>query len=149
MVNIYAKGFGMNIHYKIVEVWPQDHLIVARYWTDNISEEFLNSHPDNQNRMENGSPLRCRTDVAISLPIPTPQGQELDDIILKNAPVDFLKTLEYVQNPSIDTSMSSILDLKDKTFVQKDIEQTLAGVANQRELTEEEIEKLISLVTNK
>ena len=49
----------------------------------------------------------------------------------------------------VDTSMASILELKDKTFVQKDIEQTLAGVANQRELTEEEIEKLISLVTNK
>ena len=149
MVNIYAKGFGMNVHYKIVEVWPQDHLIVARYWTDNISEDFLNSHPDNQNRMENGSPLRCRTDVAISLPVPTPQGQELDNIILKNAPVDFLKTLESVKDPSVDTSMASILELKDKTFVQKDIEQTLAGVANQRELTEEEIEKLISLVTNK
>ena len=149
MVNIYAKGFGMNVHYKIVEVWPQDHLIVARYWTDNISEDFLNSHPDNQNRMENGSPLRCRTDVAISLPVPTPQGQELDNIILKNAPVDFLKTLESVKDPSVDTSMASILELKDKTFVQKDIEQTLAGVANQRELTEEEIEKLLKQLIQK
>ena len=148
-MNIYAKGYGMNIRYKIVEVWPQDHLIVARYWTDLITEEALNSDPSNPNRKEDGTPLRCRSDVAISIPIPAPNEEELKTLILKNAPIDFLKTLESIQNPSIDTSMSSIMALKGKTFMKEGVEEMFLSENSQKELTEEEIEKLIQLVTSK
>lgn len=148
-VNIYAKGYGMNIHYKIVEVWPSDHLIVARFWTDIITEEMLNSNPSGEQRKEDGTPTRCRSDVAISIPIPAPEEKELKELILKNAPIDFLKTLESIQNPSIDTSMSSILALKDQTFMQSDADKKFAPIDPNKELTEEEIEKLIELVTSK
>jgi hypothetical protein len=146
---MYAKDFGMNIQYKIVEVWPNDHLIVARYWTDIITEEMLNSDPNSSNRKDDGSPIRCRTDVAISIPIPIPEEKELKELILKNAPIDFLKTLEKVQDPTIDTSMSKLLDLQGKTFMQEDADKIFDPENPSKELTEEEIEKLIALVTNK
>lgn len=146
-MNIYAKGYGMNIHYKIVEVWPQDHLIVARYWTDVVSEEFLDSNPSQ--KLEDGSPARCRSDVAITIPIPEPQPEELEKLILSNAPIQFLKTLEQVQNPSINTSMSNIMSLKGKTFKKENADKIFDPENPNKELTEEEIEKLIALVTNK
>ena len=81
----------MNIHYKIVEVWPDDHLIVARYWTDVLTEESL---AFNEERAEDGTPIRCRTDISLSVPIPAPSAEEMDKFILNNAPLAFLKTLE-------------------------------------------------------
>jgi hypothetical protein len=131
----------MNIHYKIVEVWPDDHLIVARYWTDIITEEFLASTPE---KLEDGSPARCRSDVALSIPIPAPNESELKEFLLVNAPSYFLKTLEDVQNPEVDTTMSSILDLKGKKYTGELIPKI--NETNQKELTEEEIQKLIESV---
>ena len=140
----------MNIHYKIVEVWPDDHLIVVRYWTDIITEQFLAS---SDQQLEDGSPARCRSDVSLSIPIPTPDAEELDLLIFRNAPVYFLQTLENVQNPDVDTSMSSILALKGKKVTKEKIEDiidnTAAASAPPKELTEEEIEKLIEQVTSK
>jgi hypothetical protein len=98
----------MNIHYKIVEVWPNDHLIVARFWTDLLSEEFLAS---DSNRNEDGTPVRCRTDVSLTLPIPAPTGEALEKLILMNAPTAWLQTLENVQNPNVNTDMSAIENL--------------------------------------
>lgn len=131
----------MKIHYKIIEVWSDDHLIVVRYWTDNITEEFLASGPE---KLEDGSPVRCRTDVALSIPIPAPNESELEEFLLNNAPSGFLKTLEDVQNPEVDTSMSSILALKGKKYTGELIPRI--NKTNQKELTEEEIQKLIDSV---
>jgi hypothetical protein len=103
----------MNLHYKIVEVWPNDHLIVVRYWTDSVSEEFL-AHPGE--RREDGSPWRCRSDVSITLPIPTPTDEKLEQIILRQAPIEWLKTLELIANPKVDTSMKETQQLIGKTF---------------------------------
>jgi hypothetical protein len=99
----------MNLHYKIVEVWPQDHLVVIRYWTDSLSEEFLAS---NDIRKEDGTPERCRSDVSVTLPIPAPTGKELEDLLISYAPIDWLKTMEKIQAPEIDTSMEEILKIK-------------------------------------
>lgn len=138
----------MKIHYKIVEVWPNDHLIVVRYWTDLITEEFLASGPE---KLEDGSPVRCRSDVALSIPIPPPSDSELQTFILNNAPSAFLQTLEDIQNPEIDTSMSSILSLKGKQFTGEKVPQpeNFEPGSEKKELTEEEIEKLIEQVTSK
>lgn len=136
----------MKIHYKIVEVWPQDHLIVARYWTDIITEEFLSSTNE---KLEDGSPARCRSDVSLSIPVPAPSAKELEDIILRNAPLGFLQTLEDVQNPNVDTSMQEILAMKGTQFTKEYTETTAHMTAQNKELTEEEIEKLIEQVTSK
>lgn len=131
----------MNIHYKIVEVWPQDHLIVARYWTDNVSEQFLSS---NQGLKEDGSPYRCRSDVSITLPIPAPEDQELEELIMRNAPSYWLKTLEDVMDPNIDTSMSRIQKLAGQTFTKTvDLSQDTKSDVVKEILSDDEIQKLI------
>lgn len=130
----------MNLHYKIVEVWPSDHLIVARYWTDVLSEEFLAS---DSNRNEDGTPVRCRSDVSLTLPIPAPAGKELEDFIVRQAPLDWLKTLEKVQSPDIDTSMSDIIKLKDASFT-----VDVSELETQSDtLTDEQIQEMIDKIT--
>ena len=128
----------MNIHYKIVEVWPNDHLIVARYWTDVLSEEFLAS---DSNRKEDGTPVRCRSDVSLTLPIPTPTGKELEDLIVRQAPLEWLKTLEKVQAPEIDTSMSDILKLKDTQFTKEDFK--ILNLNPLETISDDDIQKMI------
>jgi hypothetical protein len=131
----------MNLHYKIVEVWPSDHLIVVRYWTDVLSEEFLAS---DSNRKEDGTPVRCRSDVSLTLPIPTPTGKELEDLIVRQAPLEWLKTLEKVQAPEIDTTMTDILKMKDTQFT-TDISKNL----NQFDtLSDDEIQQMIDKITS-
>lgn len=132
----------MNLHYKIVEVWPNDHLIVVRYWTDNLSEEFLAS---DSNRKEDGTPVRCRSDVAITLPVPAPTGKELEELIVRNAPLEWLKTLEKVQAPDIDTSMADILKLKGAQFT-TDVSKILNPFDT---LTDDDIQKMIDNLNTK
>ena len=129
----------MRIHYKIVEVWPDDHLIVARYWTDVLSEQFLSSSGPDELR-EDGSPYRCRSDVSITLPVPTPKGQELEEIIMRNAPAYWLTSLEAVRDPEIDTNMQHIMTMMGQTFV-KEIKPE--DDPNAQVLTDDEIRKLI------
>ena len=126
----------MNIHYKIVEVWPSDHLIVARYWTDVISEKYLDS---NQGTRDDGSPWRCRSDVSITLPVPTPTGGELEEIIMRNAPKFWLSSLEAVQNPDIDTEMEHIKSILGQVFTK----EMSAQEETSQVLTDDEIRKLI------
>jgi hypothetical protein len=133
----------MNLHYKIVEVWPQDHLVVIRYWTDALSEEFLAS---NDIRKEDGTPERCRSDVSVTLPIPAPEGAELEKLLISYAPLDWLKTMEKIQAPEIDTSMDGILNLKHQQFTVADVEKKIPGeLANV--LTDDEIEAMIQNIT--
>jgi hypothetical protein len=137
----------MNIHYKIVEVWPSDHLIVARYWTDEITEEFLAL---DTNRKDDGTPVRCRTDVSINLPIPEPSQEEIDLIVKRNAPIYFLETLTKVKNPDIDTDMKNSLSISNQqktttldTIILNNTPNLLKLEKPFAELTEEEIQKLI------
>ena len=129
----------MNIHYKIIEVWPNDHLFVVRYYTDNLNEEMLISAND-YNRREDGSHMRCRTDVAIDMHIPALEGKELENLILYNSPISFLRKMEDVLNPDIDTSMSGIIDMINKP-VTKSTTELLAKKADV--LSDDDIKNLI------
>ena len=133
----------MNIHYKIVEVWPNDHLIVVRYWTDILSEEFLASNSD---RNEDGTPVRCRSDVSLTLPVPAPTGLSLENLILRNAPIAWLQTLEDVDNPNVDTSLDDIKGIvgvsNSKTL--KQVETMLYNDNPSQQLSDEEISNLIN-----
>jgi len=131
----------MNLHYKIVEVWPQDHLVVIRYWTDALSEEFLAS---NDIRKEDGTPERCRSDVSVTLPIPAPEGAELEKLLISYAPLDWLKTMEKIQAPEIDTSMGGIMELKDASFT-VDISKMETQFDT---MTDEEIQEMIDKITS-
>jgi hypothetical protein len=101
----------MNIHYKIVSKNPDDHSFVARYWTDKISEDSLASQLDEAGeivRGEDGSPIRCRSDVNITLYEENATAEEIDALVKINAPWAWLETLEKVQDPEIDTSMDTV-----------------------------------------
>ena len=133
----------MNIYYKIVEVWPQDHLIVVRYFTDTITENELASAPGTK---PDGTPVRCRTDVSISIPIPEPTEEELKKIILFNCPVEFFKTQEKLKDPEIDTSMSSYqsqLNVVKTTTLEEIDALKIPPESTPQDLTEEEINQLI------
>jgi hypothetical protein len=139
----------MNIHYKIVEAWPNDHLIVARYWTDILTEEMLAS---DSSRKEDGKPVRCRTDVSMNLPIPVPTVEELDKILKTGAPTGWLKMMEDVINPDINTDLSSVVSkfYEKKSVALTDIEELLKSQIpevdvrdNNQDLTENDIQRLI------
>lgn len=96
----------MTIYYKIVEAYPEAHQIVVRYYTDEIREAdlALQTRPD-------GSVARARTDVALDLPIPAPQGDALDAYIMARAPLAWFATQMAVHDPAVDTSLAHILPL--------------------------------------
>jgi hypothetical protein len=143
----------MNIHYKIVELWPDDHLMTVRYWTDMLTEEML---AGDANRNSDGIPVRCRTDISINIPIPVPSGEELDIFIKRNAPFAWLKMLEDVRDPKVDTDASHISSLLNvvKTTTISEVEELLKPIlpptpqnGKTGELSEEDIQKLIDNIT--
>jgi hypothetical protein len=151
----------MNIHYKIVELWPDDHLVVARFWTDSISEMDLASGPDLK---ADGTPVRCRTDVSISLPVPMPTDpEELDKIIKVAGPIVWLKTLEDVKNPNVDTSLDHVVNMLNvprtttideitgimKTIAYPDRPADPSPQEEHKDLSDDEIQKLIDAVNAK
>lgn len=93
------------IKYKIVEVNTNEHSIVVRYYTDIITEEMLAID------ILDGVIRRCRTDYSIDLPVPTPTGTALIDLINSKAPTAWLNTQEAVLNQDIDTSLSEVTSL--------------------------------------
>lgn len=93
----------MEIKYRIIEVFDNDHQIMVRYYTDKFSEDNLMAVP---NKHANGMPVRCRTDIPITLPIPEPNETDLTKLILSYCPTSFFEKLEMLENPSVNTSMT-------------------------------------------
>lgn len=100
----------MKITYRIVDVFPDDHQIIVRYFTDKVSEESLGGIGPN------GQHQSGRTDYALQLPIPTPEGEALEEIIQRAAPVSFFEMKEKISDPDIDTKMSHIKVGHTKSF---------------------------------
>jgi hypothetical protein len=82
----------MNIKYKVVEVHDSDHVIVVRYYTDLITEEDLVSFRD-----DNGKIIRCRSDVSITLYDPDASEGDIEQMIINNAPRQWLEILEHAK----------------------------------------------------
>lgn len=101
----------MDIHYKIIKVFPEEHSIVVRFFTDVLTEEKLSVDPDITNKLSDGSPERCRTDYNINLPVPAPVDGELEKYIMLHAPVQWFIMHEQIADPNVDTSLSHIQPL--------------------------------------
>lgn len=135
----------MHIKYKIVEVYPNDHTIVVRFYTDDMPETQLMSAPGLK---EDDTPIRCRTDVSITLPIPEPSEEELKKLIMLNCPLGFFELQEKIKDPTIDTSMSLSTSLLN-TVITTTAEEIVALTAPpptpnlNKVLTDDEIEELI------
>lgn len=111
----------MEVKYRIILVDPEEHSIVVRYFTDKVTEEMLATEFDtNGNPVlnESGYPTRCRTDYHINIfQVPSPSQEEIVKIINYNAPYDWLNMQEQINNPNVDTSLSSATDLVNVTGV--------------------------------
>jgi hypothetical protein len=69
----------MQIHKRIIEAYPDNLLIVVRFWTDVVSESYLSEIDNPENAAQ---PLRCSSDRSIRLPMPVPTAAALDALIM-------------------------------------------------------------------
>ncbi len=123
----------MNINYRIVEIFPEDHNVIVRYWTDKLSEADLASSPE---LGPDGKPVRCRSDVCITVPIPEPNKEELHKLFLYNAPVNGLEIQEKVKDPEVVTTMINTISMKHdvRKVKAKDISAIVRGVPTDDEI---------------
>lgn len=118
----------MDIHYRILGYNPNEHSIEVRYWTDDMDEfDLCSLFNDNGNPMltEDGYPVRCRTDVNITIyDTPSPDEKRLKTIIMNNAPINWFRLLDDVRSNSVDTSLSCVCDkLKQKQTFTIDVKR--------------------------
>lgn len=128
----------MNINYKIVEVHEDNRVMVVRYFTDIVTENDLDVLPTSDG---NSSPARCKTDVSLNIPLPEPTEAELHKILLRNAPIEALKTFEAMKTQPNTASLSIVYNMKDVTYAKT--EQQIAEMFASPTLTDSEINQLI------
>lgn len=106
------QGCNMKINYRILKIDKSQNSIEVRYWTDKISEEQLSSEfePDGSPRKyDNGEIMRCKTDYNINLyEIYSPSERDLEEIIMRNAPIMWLKNQEDLLDPSLKLDLSVV-----------------------------------------
>lgn len=85
-----------KIYYRITEADPSDLQISVRFYSDKLTESDLT---------RDGV---CRTEFAVSLPLPIPAGDELHELIMRHCPVDWFGRMHAARDPSIDTGMPHI-----------------------------------------
>lgn len=98
---------SITIKYKIIKVFPDDHAMLVRYYTEEFPESALVSMYDT----DGVTPLKYRTEFFITVPIPIPEGAEFDKFILSYAPIGFFKLQTNIIDPNIDTTMDSLAAL--------------------------------------
>jgi hypothetical protein len=128
----------MNINYKIVEVHEDNRVMVVRYFTDIVTENDLDVLPTPTG---NSSPARCKTDVSLNIPLPEPTEAELHKILLRNAPIEALKTFEAMKTQPDSASLSLVHNMKDVTYTKT--EQQIADMFTAAPLTDAEITQII------
>jgi hypothetical protein len=110
----------MKINYRILEVNPNDHSVVARYYTDTITEEMLAIDLDATGKPRltaNGIPTRCRTDYSYTIfDSDAATKEDIIKIVERASPAMWLKIMEDVANTSVDTSLSSVTDIVGEEF---------------------------------
>lgn len=118
----------MKIYYKIISHNLKERNIVVRYYTDLITEKELSVLPNESNT----NPVKCRTDLSLTIPIPEPSEIKLHKFIIRNAPRQALKDLEIIKlgpvKSGVDLSLNNTESMIGKVFSK----------------TEEEIELILS-----
>jgi hypothetical protein len=148
----------MILKFKIVSVDENEGSIVVRYYTDSMTEDDLANSFDEYGeiiRSEDGSPVRCRTDVNISLfdlnKTQNPSVDDIKNIILRIAPLEWFQLQEKMNDPEAKTNL---LNLKSSigntyTFSSDDVllERKNSGI--QTEVPrEEKLQALKNLISN-
>lgn len=149
----------MEVKFKIIEMHPDQHSMVVRYWTDLFTQDDLATsiswdEAGNKiiERREDGTPARCQTDVNINIwQVPAPDSNTIIQIANNTAPYDWFALKHAVADPQVDTTMSNVSAVMNTEYVAQRpiIEVPAAQTVPQETLTEEEIAALInSLISN-
>jgi len=105
----------MELKAKIIEVHPDRHQIVVRYYTDDYPPVAVGASVRGD-----GSPVRCHTDRAITIrEVPMPTGDALLELIADNGTgvATEVELHRQVVDVRKDTSMAAALALVDVELV--------------------------------
>jgi hypothetical protein len=147
----------MEIKFKIMEVLPEQHSMVVRYYSDVLTEDSLaiSFNPDGSiARRPDGSPQRCQTDYNFNIwqTNPALSQDDIKRIANDGAPYDWFKLKHDILDPNIDTSLSAVSSLISQEFVaQKPISVVELAMQNETQENadiESEIQKIIDSLTS-
>ena len=150
----------MEIKFKIIEMYPDQHSMVVRYWTDLFSQDDLAtsiSYDENGQkviqRREDGLPARCQTDYNINIwQVPTPESNAIVEIANNAAPYDWFALKHAVADPTINTSLGNVAVLMNQEFTAVRpviIQPVIEPQDDSNSLNESNVEALIeSLINN-
>ena len=96
-----------TVKYKILQVFPADHSISIRYYSDEFPESALVSEYD----ADGTTPLKCITDIFVQVPIPIPEGAAFEKYIASLAPFAYFNFRAKIIDTNIDTTMDSLVSL--------------------------------------
>ena len=154
MSNYYSNNTHVNIKWKILEKNENEQAIIVRYWTDMVSQEDLRNASEN---LPDGTPVRCVTDYNINIWHHLESEEEVQKHIEQCAPVAYFALKHKVKDPNRDSSLS-IIDkmmnktneiLVDSTPPKRPEPPKQENNQSNKELTDEEIEKLLESITSK
>ena len=144
----------MEVKYRIIDVDPNQHSIIVRYYTNVLTEDSLaisfNSDGSIARRAD-GSPQRCQTDYHINIwkTDTAPTAEEIQKIANDAAPYDWFKLKHDIMDPNIDTSLSNVSSLVGKEFaaIKPVIDIAIVEEKTTEENIENEIQKIIDSLT--
>lgn len=94
----------MDIKYRIIETYPDEHQVLVRFFTDDLPESQLVSAW----KSDGVTPASYRTDYLITLPVPVPTGDAFNKFILAHCPVFWFDLKAKIADPMVDTSLASV-----------------------------------------
>lgn len=90
-----------TIKFRIVEINASEHQIVVRFFSDLLPESDLVS----EYALNGRTPIAYRTDYAITLPVPAPEGEAFTAFVMQHCPVDWFNMMHAVRDPDTATPM--------------------------------------------
>ena len=111
----------MNVKFRILQIDPNEHSVVVRYYTDIVTEDYLATSKNADGsiiKTPDGYPERCRTDYNINIFNTSASEEDIMKQIYLASPRDWLAMHEDIINPKIDTSLKVLKKLhkKEKSF---------------------------------
>lgn len=142
----------MEVKYRIIDVDPNQHSIIVRYYTNVLTEDSLAISFNTDGsiaRRADGSPQRCQTDYHINIwkTDTAPTAEEIQKIANDAAPYDWFKLKHDILDPNIDTSLSNVSSLVGKEFVAVKPVIAIVEEKTTEENIENEIQKIIDSLT--
>ena len=142
----------MEVKYRIIDVDPNQHSIVVRYYTNVLSEDSLATSFNTDGSISrglDGSPLRCQTDYNINIwkTETPPTVDDIKKIANDSAPYDWFKLKHDILDPNVDTSLSAVSSLLNQEFVAQKPVSVVETIMNDENI-ENEIQKIIDSITS-